>query len=95
MGAYIYENGYRRTYNKSLGRRGNSKKARHIDSKLSILDIYLKSKGISWEEVGAVVGYSGKEMYEYVKFKGITEWVVNVLYILTGEDLEYMRNEWV
>ena len=93
MGIYEYEAGYKRTYNKRYGIRGSRKVAKVIDDKIKYFEIYIKSRGISWEEIGRVIGLSGKGMKEYVRDNGVTGVVVDIIYILVGDDIKYMANE--
>ena len=65
------------------------------DGKNECFEIYRKSRGITVKEMADVIGMTEKEFRAYFYQSGVNQVVIDIVYILTGEDISYMKKEWV
>lgn len=100
--AYEYENYYKIGSEQSV--RGlKYKKPKRVkgvvdgvnSDKGDIFRLIVDELGISYEEMGAVIGKSGRWISWYIWDRGINDTIRDIVYILTGEDISYMMREGV
>ena len=97
MGICTYNSKYDRVKRTKVVKRYNldNRRIKVVDGKSECFEVYRKSKGIKIKDMAEVIGMTENEFRTYFNVTGISQVVIDIVYILTGDDISYMKKEWV